>query len=97
MPSAAAALAIRTAISPRLAISRRGESATPGCSHAATAALWRPPPCTAAADVSGSDQKGHADDDLAAIRPERSPASAGSSLDAEAVMDLPVVPFAQQG
>src|SRR3954453_12624304 len=97
MPSAAAALAIRTAISPRLEISRRGWSATLGCSHAPTAALWRPPSGSASADVPGSDQKGPADDDLAAIRPEGSPSSAGISLDAKAVMDLRVVPFAQQG
>src|SRR3954463_6944569 len=45
----------------------------------------------------GSDQEWHADDDLAVIGPEGSPSSAGISLDAEAVMDLRVVPFTQQG
>src|SRR3954470_3805294 len=70
-----------SAISTRLAISGRGESATPGCLHAVPAALWRPSPCTAAADVPGSDDKGHADDDLAVIGPEGSPPSAGISLD----------------
>src|SRR3954466_14629086 len=44
----------------------------------------------------GSDEDGHADDDLAVIGPEGSPSSAGISLDAEAVMDLGVVPFTQQ-
>jgi hypothetical protein len=37
------------------------------------------------------------DDDLAAVGPEGSPSSVGISLDAEAVMDLRMVPFAQQG
>src|SRR3954471_3353284 len=41
----------------------------------------------------GSNQEWRADDDLAVIGPEGSPPSAGISLDAEAVMDLRVVPF----
>src|SRR3954451_7653769 len=45
----------------------------------------------------GSDQEKCADDDLAVIGPEGSPSSAGISLDTEAVMDLRVVPFTQQG
>src|SRR3954451_17402246 len=45
----------------------------------------------------GSDQEGRGDDDLAVIGPEGSPSSARISLDAEAVMDLGVVPFTQQG
>jgi len=43
-----------------------------------------------------SDEERRADDDLAVIGPESSPSSAGISFDAEPVMDLGVVPFAQQ-
>src|SRR4051812_46726720 len=87
MPSAAAARAMRTAISPRLAISRRCESAT------------RPMLARDSRGRAGtrSDQQRCADDDLGVIGAEGSPSAAGTGFDSEPVMDLRVVPFAQQG
>jgi ADP-ribosyl-[dinitrogen reductase] hydrolase len=48
------------------------------------------------ADAGRSNEKRRADDDLGAVGPEGSPSSTGISLDAEPVMDLRVMPFAQQ-